>query len=395
MVGESSLSLFRAFLLNWIVGLNAPFEVFLENLGEKQDVNVSLVKFDSTKPKAIMAVPSIHPGPFKNVGSSVLPALLKTALERESEYIACVPSGLQSHELDLASQLQNQNVISAIIAHMNFRTTETKATQFTEIRAGLAIACCQVFGNFAILSFTLSPNTTEDLPQELGMFVKRESEKNGLAHCVVINAHNSIDGEVQTESALESLREAAATCLKKAASLEQLPFQVGAFSVKPPELSLRDGMGDGGITVIVVKVGDQKNAYVVIDGNNMVSGLREKILLALNSIGIDNGEVYTTDTHSVSAIILGKRGYHPIGEVIDHDRLIDYIKKATLNALSHLDVAKASCLNVTVPEIKVIGERRLETLSSLIDKALQRARIIAAPLFVFTGLILMLFLLFV
>ncbi|MCJ7719013.1 DUF2070 family protein, partial [Candidatus Bathyarchaeota archaeon] len=71
-VGEQTLkipalSLFKAFLLNWVVGLNAPFEEFLERLGEEQDVNVSLLKFDANKPKVVIVVPSVHPGPFKNV----------------------------------------------------------------------------------------------------------------------------------------------------------------------------------------------------------------------------------------------------------------------------------------------------------------------------------------
>ncbi|MEM3668801.1 MAG: DUF2070 family protein, partial [Candidatus Bathyarchaeia archaeon] len=64
-----SLSLLKAFLLNWVADLNAPFESFLEQLGEEQNVEVSLIKFDSAKPKAVIAVPSIHPGPFKNIGS--------------------------------------------------------------------------------------------------------------------------------------------------------------------------------------------------------------------------------------------------------------------------------------------------------------------------------------
>ena len=78
-------------------------------------------------------------------------------------------------------------------------------------------------------------------------------------------------------------------------------------------------------------------AYVVIDGNNMVSGLREEILTSLKGLGIEEGEVFTTDTHSVSALILGKQGYHPIGEAMDKRKLVDYIKQATLEATSKLE----------------------------------------------------------
>ena len=79
---------------------------------------------------------------------------------------------------------------------------------------------------------------------------------------------------------------------------------VGAATVYPKEFTLKDGMGAGGITATVVQVGKQKTAYVVIDGNNMISGLREKILAALTSVGFDESEVFTTDTHAVSALVV-------------------------------------------------------------------------------------------
>jgi putative membrane protein len=56
-------------------------------------------------------------------------------------------------------------------------------------------------------------------------------------------------------------------------------------TIVPNEFTVHDGMGSGGISVIVVEVDDQKVAYVTIDGNNMVSGLREKILASLKELG--------------------------------------------------------------------------------------------------------------
>ena len=85
-------------------------------------------------------------------------------------------------------------------------------------------------------------------------------------------------------------------------------------------------MGPGGITAIVVQVENQKTAYIVIDGNNMIPGLREKILDALATLGFDASEVFTTDTHAVTASITGRRGYHPVGEVMDQTVLIRYIE---------------------------------------------------------------------
>jgi len=386
--GVPSMSLFRAFMLNWVAGLNAPFEELLEQLGENEDIEVTLLKFDSHKPKAAIIVPLVHPGPFKNIGSSLLPSLLKRDFEQEFGCDTCVPLGLLGHELDLVSQTQNQKIITQVIDSAKFSASAERATPFVKVTEGFATASCQVFGKTAFLSFTLAPKTTEDLPQELGRIVNEEAEKLGLECNVVVNAHNSIDDTVDVETSLSTLSELASKCLKKAVSLPSYAFEIGASTVFPKNFSLKDGMGSGGITAVVVKVAEQKTAYIVIDGNNMVSGLREKILSALKSTGFHESEVFTTDTHAVSAVVLGRRGYHPVGEVMNHDALTSYITEAAKTAEANLETCNAGCLRLVVPKVRVIGQARLESLSLLVDKALRWAKRAVAPIFVSEGVAL-------
>ncbi|HLE75006.1 MAG TPA: DUF2070 family protein [Candidatus Bathyarchaeia archaeon] len=392
MYGVPAIPIFRAFMLNWVVALNAPFEELLEKLGEDEDVEVSFLKFDSSKPKAAIIVPLVHPGPFKNIGSSLLPSMLKREFEKEFGCDACVPLGILGHELDLASQVQNQKIIDHVLTSAKFAASANKATPFVKATDGFVTASCQVFGSTAFLSFTLAPKTTEDLPQELGRIVREEAGKHGLDCAIVVNAHNSIDDTINMEESLDALRAVASDCLKKAVSLPSKPFEVGAATVFPKEFSLKDGMGPGGITAVAVKVAEQKSAYVVIDGNNMISGLREEILSALASIGFHESEVFTTDTHAVSAVVLGRRGYHPVGEVMNHETLIGYIKEAAKAAAAKLERCKAGCKSVVVPKVRVIGKARLESLSMLVDKALQKAKQIVIPIFAFEGLFLLLLL---
>ena len=99
-----ALSLFRAFLLNWVTDQNEPLEKHLEAMGGDADIEVTLLKFDGAKPKAAIIVPQVHPGPFKNIGSSLLPSLMKKGYEDAFGGDACVPLGILGHELDLASQ---------------------------------------------------------------------------------------------------------------------------------------------------------------------------------------------------------------------------------------------------------------------------------------------------
>lgn len=394
-LGMHSLSLFRAFVANWVLNLNEPFEQLLEELGEKRSVETSILKFSSSTSESVMVVPSVHPGPFKNIGSSLLPSLLKATLEKKLNCIACVPHGLLGHEFDLASQKQNQKIIDHVLtATRNLDASETKASSFVKVTNGLATAYCQVFGKHSVISFTLAPKTIEDLPQEVGLFVQEEAERNGLNFCAVVNAHNSIDGYAELQESLDSLKDVASKCLQTAVSLKQLPFEVGAATILPKEFSLEDGMGSGGITAIVVKSGEQKAAYIVIDGNNMISGMREEILTSLSTVGISEGEIFTTDTHAVSALILGKQGYHPVGEVMDRKKLVDYVKQAASAASSHLEPSRVSCQRLMVTDVTVLGAKQLETLCLLIDKSLRMAKRLVVPVFLTAGLVLMSFLLF-
>ena len=388
--GVPSMPLFRAFMLNWVAGLNAPFEDLLEKLGENEDIEVTLLKFDSHKPKAAIIVPLVHPGPFKNIGSSLLPSMLKREFEQEFGCETCVPLGLLGHELDLASQAQNQKIITQVINSAKFPASADRATPFVKVTDGFVTASCQAFGKTAFLSFTLAPKTTEDLPQQLGRIVREEAENLGLNCSIVVNAHNSINDTVDVEASLNTLQEVASKCLKKAVSLPSYAFEVGASTVFPEAFDLKDGMGQGGITAVVVKVAEQKTAYIIIDGNNMVSGLREKILSTLKAAGFHESEVFTTDTHAVSAVVLGRRGYHPVGEVMNHEILINYIQEAAKAASANLSSCNAGCLRLVVPNVRVIGKAQLESMSMLVDKALQRAKKTVIPIFAFEGLILIL-----
>lgn len=390
--GMPSVTLFKAFMQNWVVGLNEPLEKYLERLGEDKDVEVSLLKFASQKPKATVIVPEVHPGPFKNIGSSLLPSMLKREFEREHGGEACVPLGILGHELDLASQRQNQRIVSEAVTAAKTMGFVDGATPFVRVSNGVATANCQVFGKTAFVSFTLSPKTTEDLPQELSRIVREKARKIGLESAISVNAHNCLTDDPFEEVPLEALCEVASKALEQAASIALQPFEVGAATVYPQEFTLADGMGQGGITAVVVGMAQQKSVYVIIDGNNVVSGLREKIISAFADIGFDRAEVLTTDTHAVSAVVLGRRGYHPVGAAMDHDLLIQYLKNAAMKASENLEPSRAGYLNLVVPNVRVMGKSRIYSLTNLVDLALKRAKRVMVPVFAFEGLLLILYL---
>jgi putative membrane protein len=389
VVGVASLPLFKAFMANWTENLNAPLEGFLEKLGYEQDVKLSLLAFRTGgKTKAVMVVPAFHSGPFRNVGSSLLPYMIQNALENKIQCVVSVPHGLAGHGLDLSSQLQSEKVVEKILGSVDFSLSHSKATPLIRSQNKGASASCQVFGDCAFLTLTLSPKTTEDLPQELHVIIVNEAEKRGLSSVIVVDAHNSINGPFNLSEALEPLKKAALSSLKQALSCERVSFEVGAAKIVPEEYGVKEGMGLGGISVIATRVDNRTTAYVIIDGNNIISGLREKILSSLQEIGIVDGEVLTTDTHSVNGVVLTARGYHPIGEAMDNAKLISYIQQAAKNALSNLEPAEVSWDMATVPNIKVIGEKQIEVLGLIAEKTAKQAKKLAVSLFSATSVLL-------
>lgn len=389
-----AMNLFKAFLLNWVSDDNEALEKHLEALGEDTSIDVNLLKFDAAKPKAAFILPLVHPGPFKNIGSSLLPSLLKRSYEEKYGCAACTLLGILGHELDLASQAQNHKIISEVLDKAEFQSNQTYASPFTRSTYNGAIAGCQIFGDTAFISFSMAPQTTEDLPQELGRVVTEEAKRIGLKHAVLVNAHNSLDNESEDMNAhLEAFKVAAFECLKKATALPTNNIKVGSATTYPAMFTQKQGMGAGGITAIAVEVGSQKMIYVVIDGNNMIPHLREKILESLTLQGFDEADVFTTDTHAVSGLSTGRRGYHPVGEAMDHNVLIQIIGDLAKQASSNLEASKVGCVQFTVPSVRVIGEERLNSVSILIDKAITHAKKAAPIIFGAEGLLLIVLLL--
>ncbi len=395
-IGIPSLSLFKAFMANWTEDLNTPLESLFERLSNERDIGLSLLAFRGNKDmKAVMVVPAFHPGPFKNVGSSLFPSMIQQALENQLGCIVSVPHGLFGHGLDLSSQVESRKVIESVLDSVDFHFFESKATPFVRVEKNGASASCQIFGDCTFLALTLAPETMEDLPEELNSAIVGEAEERGLSSAIVIDAHNSIDGPFNLEKVVNPLRMAAVASLEEALNRQRFPFQVGASKFVPEEFGVEEGMGPGGIGVVVTEVGGQKAAYVTIDGNNMMSGLRERILLMLLELGITAGEILTTDTHAVNGVVLTPRGYHPIGEAMDQSKLIEYVREVAIKALNNLEPAKVSWRIETIPNIKVIGERQIKTLCALTEEATKRAKKLAATLFPIAWVLLTILLAFV
>jgi len=118
-----------------------------------------------------------------------------------------------------------------------------------------------------------------------------------------------------------------------------------------------DGIGPLGVRVAVLETGDQRTAYVLVDGNNMEPGLREQLIDALDAV--DHAEVMTTDTHIVNTV----ESSNQVGAALDWDELTALVSELTEEAIEDLEPVEGGMASERA-EVTVFGNDRTETLAS-------------------------------
>jgi len=378
-IGSSPLRIFRAFLVDWLDGRNEMFEDYLKELGIRETVSIALLQFkgkNNHRPKAIIITSNFHPGPFLNVGSSVLPLLIQKVLESKTGAVVSVPHGVSGHELNLVSQEENETVLRETLRLLDAPDFSGEASRFIRWKSELAQASCQVFGNCALITLTLSPRDMEDIPLEVGSSISLETNRY-FKNVAVVDAHNSIN-EVKpmTEDEIDSLIEAARRSIETASRTSRSSFKIGAMKVDLSPYRLSQGIGLGGAAILLVEAQGELSTYVTIDGNNMKAGFREKLLEGLQKIGVNEGEVMTTDTHMVNGVVPARLGYYPVGEAADEDEILARIIFGVNEAQQNLEEAEVACTNSNV-KVRVLG---LGTFGRLTEFLYSVAKLVAVSM---------------
>ena len=365
VIRASPLRIFRAFLVDWLNRKNEMFEKFLEEIGAKSTVEVTLIQFNSrksSKPKGLLVVSDFHPGPFLNVGSSPLPYLIQKSLEEENGLIVAVPHGVSGHELNLVSQAQNQGVLSVIRSLMQDYDVSEGGSTFKRFEVGSAKVGAQILGKCLLLTLTQSPKDMEDIPFSFGKELENTARKR-FKHVAIVDSHNCIsEARMFTEEEIANLRLAASEAIESSQGSPLVTLELGAargvFGFGPEQ-----GGGPGGISTLVIRASDQLTAYMTVDANNMASGLREKILISLKEVDVSGGEVMTTDTHIVNGLVPARLGYYPLGEAINQDAIIKLVRHTVEKAKENLEEVKVLTSSGSV-EVKSLGSESLEKLMS-------------------------------
>ncbi len=368
--GIKLLPLFRAFILSWAEGMSRSLEEEISNLGQERDLSVDtlLLRGEGGEPLGAFIVPYIHPGPFGNVGSSALPEVLARST---GNYLGCeamVAHGVSTHKLDLTRSDDNALIAERVLGGIPRSPVVKESSPLVWVERGGVGATCQVIGDIALITLTLAPLSYDDLPERILDEIQEAASRMGL-RATVVDCHNSIDLVKGLDDYDETrIIDAAREALERADSSPRRRFEAAVARRVPWEWGLDEGMGPMGFSVLAMRVeGGGVYARVVVDGNNMVPGLRERLIGALEGLGFEGAEVMTSDIHTVNGIGATRAGYSPVGERMEWGRIVEYVVDAAEEAASNLQPAGVLAYRTVIPGLTVLGEGGLDTLRRVLE----------------------------
>lgn len=331
-------------------------ERFFEGFAVEANIRVTAIQFRTPRGvKATLALPTVHPGPFAALGASNLPQKLEEQLGPEAGLVL-VPHTPCNHDLDVPTTSEVRRIGEAAISLLQSLPAPTSSLTSPLVSGSPDTwARAQRLGDVVLVATSQAPEPTDDIHFAIGDRLVDENRQAGRPLLALIDAHNSYKedegdlnyGSPRAERFSEDVRQAVSAALAQAI---ESPVRAGValrtgFSVG------REGIGPSGVRALVVETAGRRVAYVLIDGNNLLQGLRERLLQALANV-VDDSEVMTTDNHVVHEV---DGGVNPIGERISFELLRDTVVGVVRDALTNLEPVEVRAGSRDVLEVAVLG----------------------------------------
>ena len=371
----SVLNFLRGFIGHIAEGTD-ELEDFFEGIGEEAVVPVTVLSFrTATGEKARFVLPMIHPGPMGEIGGGNLPV----RIARQADGLAFPPHATAGHDFNLVTSREVESLLNAAGDAMDGLTYHDEATASVRTEEGEATLLAQAFGDSAFMTATYAPGFADDVEYAVGLSAAAEARQGGLNDVMLADAHNcnnGLKGEdlghvVPGSKRSFDMIEAARAAGERLADAPRQPLRMGVAWDRTRWEPL-DGIGPLGVRVAVTEAGDQRTAYVLVDGNNMEPGLRDAIVATVEE-RVDHAEVMTTDTHIVNTV----EASNQVGERMDGSELRSLIADLVDEAVADLEPVEAGMATERA-EVTVFGNDRTESLASHANAMVQMGGALAA-----------------
>ncbi|MFZ0892205.1 MAG: DUF2070 family protein [Thermoplasmata archaeon] len=357
--GASGMSLVRPMLEHVSARdpkATAALEDFFDRGAVPTEVRVSLVTFAAQgRAKATVVLPTIHPGPFAALGASDLPRKLSEHLGPRAGTIF-VPHTPCDHDLDLPTEAEVTKVATTTSGLFDTacKTISDRSSPSVLPYAG-SFARAQILGDVTLVVVTQAPAPTDDIAFSVADRIYRELGGSGAHVLALIDAHNSyVEGKGDVNFGSPTAEKLVVDVKAAVTAAEQAvrtgPIEIGVAVRKGYSIG-RQGIGPEGMRALVIRAAGTTSAYVLIDGNNLVVGIRAQVLRALEGL-VNVAEVMTTDNHVVHEV---DGGINPVGERIPTAELASEVRAVVTEALRDLEPVEVRAGTQEIPNVRTLG----------------------------------------
>ena len=360
---NSPLKLLRAFLNAWVAERPKLFEDIFEKLSLEKEIDTKIIEFNK---KTLLVVPEVHPGPFYPIGSSNLPFELYNYFTKLGAK-PVIFHGISGHEYNLPSKRTVEKYISNLDSVKELGTGK-KCSVPIITNNGIATITGIAFGEQALILITMSPHGSEDFPKHVKDRINKIALDIGFSGSVIIDSHNS-RGLAPENEICESVVKTAKDMLLQLKEREQFSFTVGYSHSSQIKKELKDDIGPGGISCVVLNIEGKPYTIISSDSNNMVKGFRENIMKKNSNVL----EICTTDSHYNAAKVMNSLGYKPLGESTSSKEFQNIVDNMFTIAKKKMEKGEY-IIQTNKSRVKVLGSALLDDYSFGLDNVFRLAK---------------------
>ncbi len=363
---KSTFRILQAFLSAWTENRQEKMEDIFESRSIVGKIKTRMIKFERQDDKQVFVIlPDIHPGPFNPIGGSNLPHKLFSFFENS----AIVLHSISDHSLNLPTTLEVNNYLESL-KNSSIRNRGNECTYPVRTKSNGFTLTCLDFKTSVILIIS-KDSGMEDLPYLIREKIEQYSKEQGFSDIMIVDAHNALGRKIPSEEET-ILTNLALSALKKLKSQRYHTYKIGYANSMNSEFKIIE-LGGAGIGVINFQINNENHLIGWSDSNNLVNGLRERLLEDLNEEGLNMLEICSSDTHSSS----GKRtrqGYYALGNVTSYEDIFRAFKEISQKAISSTTSSTFSFLD-SYSQIKLMGRDQFDNYARALDKSMNITKI--------------------
>ncbi len=336
---------------------------------ERREATVIEVLPENSSKIAVVPLP-YHPGPFRGVGGAYLVPTLYRKL-RDLGYVPIVLHSEGSHELDLVSREDVDQVVSKLATHLT-----TCSAPDTELVISSKIITREeddfkieglILHKVPLIFIERISASTDDIPLDIANTAKKLAN---ATHVIIVDNQNKLTPihPPWTEQEIHTLSRCISHVVTELTRSGVVKCEVSALTL--PKEAIRGvslDLCEGGVSVLYLRNPNYDLAIVVIDGNNMVPGLREYIQESVRrELGVTKVLVVTTDSHEISGVKVSNRAYAPVGLLTEWNTIASTVIELVRKCKESCRRAKVRVHRVAL-EARVLGRDTYIKLTKLVE----------------------------